>query len=187
MVEPKIIPHRRATAEQCTGSVLEIGAGTGANLEYLSNAKQITLSEPDKYMRRKLEPLATSSTIPVDLVSHPGESLPFKDNTFDSVLTTLVLCMVEDVDKVIKEALRVLKPGGRYYFYEHVIAKRQAGKLLQKILDPAWKWGTTGCHLQRDLIKNIRNHSYSKICLREFPFSLGLPIVIPNIIGYVEK
>ena len=187
MVEPKIIPHRKATAGKCTGSVLEIGAGTGANLEYLSGAEQITFSEPDRYMRRKLEPLVASSPIPVEVIPNPGESLPFKDNTFDSVLTTLVLCMVKDVDKVTKEAFRVLKPGGRYYFYEHVAAKRPAGRLLQRTLGPTWKWGTTGCHLQRDLRQNIEDLSYSKIYLREFQFSLGIPIVIPNIIGYVEK
>ena len=187
VVEPKVVPHRKLTAGMCTGSVLEIGAGTGANLEYLNRANKITLSEPDKYMQRKLEPLATTSSKPVELIENSGEYLPFRDNSFDSVLTTLVLCMVQDVDKVTKEAFRVLKPGGRYYFYEHVGAEKFTGRLLQKILDPVWKWGTTGCHLQRDLIKSIKNLPYSKLCLSKFQFSLGIPIVIPNIIGYVEK
>ncbi len=187
VVESKVLPYRRMTAGRCEGHVLEIGAGTGANLSVLQHTNSITAAEPDRHMRRKLISAARKHNIVVNISTCKGESLSFPDDHFDSVVTTLVLCMVEDVEAVISEAYRVLRPGGRFYFYEHVVSKTSLGKGLQKLLNPFWRWVTTGCHLHRDIKRLLHDSQFQTVSLREFSLSLGIVIRIPNIVGYAVK
>ena len=187
VVESKVLPYRRMTAGRCEGHVLEIGAGTGANLSVLQHTSSITAVEPDRHMRRKLLSTARKHNVVVNISSCKGEGLSFPDDHFDSVFTTLVLCMVEDVEAVISEAYRVLKPGGRFYFYEHVVSKAPIAKGLQKLLNPFWRWATTGCHLHRDIKRHLHGSQFQTVNLREFSLSLGVVIRIPNIVGYAVK
>ena len=112
-----------------------------------------------------------------------GENLPFADASFDTVVTTLVLCMVNDADAVVREARRVLKPGGAFLFYEHVVSPRQSGRWWQDKLNPLWKCLTTGCNLNRDLTASIEDAGFDSVELEAFDLSVGLPITIPNIVG----
>ena len=187
VVESKVLPYRRMTAGRCEGHVLEIGAGTGANLSVLQHTSSITAVEPDRYMRRKLRSTARNHNMLVNISSCKGEGLSFPDDHFDSVFTTLVLCMVDDVEAVISEAYRVLRPGGKFYFYEHVVSKAPLGKGLQKLLNPFWRWVTTGCHLHRDIRRQLNDSQFQTVNLREFSLSLGIVIRIPNIVGYAVK
>ena len=187
VVEYKVLPYRRMTAGRCEGHVLEIGAGTGANLSVLQHTSSITAVEPDRYMRRKLLSTARKYNVLVNISSCKGEDLSFPDNHFDSVFTTLALCMVEDVEAVMSEVYRVLKPGGRFYFYEHVVSKAPLGKCLQKLLNPFWRWMTTGCHLQRDIKHQLLDSQFQTVNLREFSLSVGIVVRIPNIVGYAVK
>jgi len=114
------------------GATIEIGAGTGLNLEHYPEAvTRLVLVEPDKHMRRKLgERLATLGR-DAEVVDAPADALPFPDATFDTAVVTLVLCSVSSQDAALAEIARVLKPDGRFLFIEHVrsddpkIAKRQ--------------------------------------------------------------
>ena len=187
VVEHKIIPYRIATASKCKGDVLEIGAGTGANIDFIAKVDSFSAVEPDAYMRRKLLRTSLKTNLDVNIFDHKGEDLKFPDNSFDSVFTTLVLCMVTDVEKVVSEAYRVLKPGGTFYFYEHVVSDKDFGHFFQKILNPIWKWGSTGCHLDRDIKKNIETVPFKKIVIEEFSLGFPLRISIPNILGYAIK
>jgi ubiquinone/menaquinone biosynthesis C-methylase UbiE len=114
------------------GNVLEVGAGTGLNLaHYPSSVTALTLAEPDTAMLRRLERSATLAHNPATILRAPAEDLPFDDATFDTVVSTLVLCGVDDQPRTVREIRRVLKPGGQLLFIEHVrsgddkLARRQ--------------------------------------------------------------
>ena len=128
VVESKVIPYRQLTAGKSLGDTLEVGSGTGANLPYYVDSKSLTMLEPDIHMTKKLITRVKSSGKDVQIVKSFGENLPFEDNSFDSVVTTLVLCMVKDVEKVVSEIHRVLKPGGKFLFYEHTVAETLPGR-----------------------------------------------------------
>ena len=182
-VEGRVVPYRRRTAGLATGDVLEIGGGTGANLPYYFQASNITFIEPDRHMVRRLRRNIAKQDCDATVVQQAGESLPFADASFDSVVTTLVLCMVNDADAVIREARRVLKPGGVFLFYEHVLSPRASGRWWQQKLNPMWKCFTTGCNLNRDLTASIRSAGFASVELEAFDLSVGLPVTIPNIVG----
>jgi ubiquinone/menaquinone biosynthesis C-methylase UbiE len=117
---------------QAAGNVLEIGGGTGANLvHYGSQVTSLTVTEPDVSMLKRLERHARTMAAPPMVLRAPAEDLPFADDTFDVVVSTLVLCGVDDQPRAIREIRRVLRPDGRLLFFEHVrsrdaaVAKKQ--------------------------------------------------------------
>ena len=113
--------HREALLTGVSGRVVEIGAGTGRNLAfYGDDVDSLTITEPDPHMARKLERRIEEHPRPVELVRAPAEELPFEDGRFDVAVSTLVLCGVEDQSRALGEVRRVLKPGGRLLFIEHV-------------------------------------------------------------------
>ena len=124
-VEHRLVPYRNVTAGLADGQVLEIGGGTGANLSFYPPDVHLTFVEPNVHMARRLRRKASNLDIPVKLLPGFGENLPIRDNTFDSVVTTLVLCMVADVGQVLAEIRRVLKPSGRFLFFEHVVSNQK--------------------------------------------------------------
>ena len=119
-VEPKLVKFRKMTAGTASGKVLEIGAGTGANFTFYKNDTELTILEKNKYMFPKIIDSACKSHIDVTSVRGTSINLPFADNSFDSIVTTLVLCTVDDLEATLSEITRVLKSGGMFYFYEHV-------------------------------------------------------------------
>ena len=183
-VEGRVVPYRRRTAGIAHGDVLEIGGGTGANLPFYPSDASITFIEPDTHMIKRLRRSVAKQGRDATIVQRYGESLPFADGSFDAVVTTLTLCMVRDADAVIQEARRVLKPGGKFFFYEHVVSPRSRGRWLQHKLNPAWKCLTTGCNLDRDLTASIRGAGFASVELEAFDLSVGLPVTIPNIVGH---
>ena len=182
-VEGRVVPFRRRTAGLARGDVLEVGGGTGANLPFYPPEATVTFIEPDPYMARRLRGHILSQRRQASIVQQVGESLPFADASFDTVVTTLVLCMVHDADAVVREVRRVLKPGGVFLFYEHVISPRPRGQWWQNKLNPVWKCLTTGCNLDRDLTGSIEQAGFATVEVEHFDLSVGLPITIPNIVG----
>ena len=135
------------------GEVLEIGAGTGANLAYYpSNDVRLLLSEPDVAMRKQLEKkVALIQRNDICLTSLQAENLPLDDNRFDYVIASLVCCSVANIDLSLAEIYRVLKPGGRYLFIEHVAAKTDSkARRWQEWLTPLWRKFAGNCHLNRE-------------------------------------
>ncbi len=136
------------------GKVLEVGAGTGLNLaHYPETVERLVLAEPDPHMRNKLEkrvetrPRRCGDTSVIDA---GAEYLPFPDERFDAVVATLVLCSVEDPDAAASEIHRVLKPGGRLVFIEHVGGREPRIARRQRRIEPVWKRVAANCHLTRD-------------------------------------
>lgn len=131
------------------GEVLDIGAGTGVNLQYFAEASRVVASEPDPAMRRRLERKLGQARVPAEVRGDPAESLSEPDGRFDAVVFTLVLCTVADPDCALGEARRVLKPGGRLVVLEHVRGDGQLA-VWQDRLDPLWSRVIAGCHPNRD-------------------------------------
>jgi ubiquinone/menaquinone biosynthesis C-methylase UbiE len=124
--------RREALLADASGDVLEIGGGTGLNLPHYGPAVQtLTVTEPDRHMLGRLERRAGGLARPVTVLRAPAEDLPFDDDTFDVAVSTVVLCSVDDQPRALRELLRVLRPGGRLLFVEHVrsddpsLARRQ--------------------------------------------------------------
>ena len=112
---------RQSLLAGAAGHVLEIGAGTGANLAfYDGNVESLVVTEPEPPMLRRLQRTAREHAPLAQVLRAPAEDLPFEDGTFDTVVSTLVLCGVDDQPRALREARRVLRPGGRLLFLEHV-------------------------------------------------------------------
>ena len=147
---------------QASGRTLEVGAGTGVNLEHYPEAvTELVLTEPDTHMakrlRRKLEadPPAVGS---VRLLETGIETLPFDAGSFDTVVSTLVLCTVPDPELAMAELRRVLKPGGRLIYMEHVRDGHGSRRgRVQDLLERPWGFFLGGCHPNRDTGRMIRD------------------------------
>src|SRR5215218_4936942 len=147
---------RRRALAGARGETLEIGAGTGLNHDlYPPAVSALTLTEPFEPMARQLRDKAASLAIPVAVVEAPAEALPFADDSFDTVTLTLVLCTVPDPDRALAEIARVLKPGGRFLFLEHVRADEPGLARWQDRLHGPWYVFGHGCHCNRDTLTAI--------------------------------
>jgi ubiquinone/menaquinone biosynthesis C-methylase UbiE len=111
---------RKSLLAEAHGRVLEIGGGTGANLPHYNGIDSLVITEPEPPMLRRLERKACEHETLAKVLRAPAEDLPFEDDTFDTVVSTLVLCGVDDQPRALREARRVLRPGGRLLFLEHV-------------------------------------------------------------------
>lgn len=147
---------RRLALAPASGRTIEIGAGTGANLDLYPDAvSELVLSEPDPNMMRFLRPKAAAAGREVEIVEAPAESLPYPDDSFDTVAFTLVLCTVPDPAAALLEAARVLRPGGRLVFIEHVRSSEAGLARWQDRLEQPWRFVGDGCHCNRDTIATI--------------------------------
>jgi ubiquinone/menaquinone biosynthesis C-methylase UbiE len=143
---------RRDLLGELHGEVVEIGAGTGANLEaYGPEVTRLTLLEPSEPMARRLrEHLARFHPgAEVEVLSAPAEALPLPDASVDVAVSTLVLCTVRDLDRALSEVERVLRPAGRLVLLEHV-AGEGGTATLQRVLRRPWRAIGQGCNLDRD-------------------------------------
>jgi SAM-dependent methyltransferase len=144
---------RTRVAGGATGRVLEIGAGTGFNFPYYSPEASVVASEPDPEMRRRAEPRAREHGI--ELLAGPAEHLPFPDASFDTIVSTGVLCAVDDPVRTMSEVRRVLKSGGTIRFSEHVRAEGAGRRAMQRTLDPI-HYRLFRCHIGRDTLRLMR-------------------------------
>jgi ubiquinone/menaquinone biosynthesis C-methylase UbiE len=147
--------RRSALLARAGGRVLEVGAGTGLNLEHYPPGVELVLSEPEAPMLDRLRARAALHDPPPAVVAAPAERLPFGDASFDTVVTTLVLCTVDDLDGALRELRRVLAPGGRLLFLEHVRAADARTARLQDLLEPLWRRAACGCHPNRATLAAI--------------------------------
>jgi ubiquinone/menaquinone biosynthesis C-methylase UbiE len=142
--------RRRALLAGAAGRVLELGAGTGLNLPHYPPAvRELVLSEPEPAMRAVLERRVARSRRPARVLDAPAEALPFPDDAFDAVVSTMVLCTVGDVAAAIAETRRVLRPGGRLLFVEHVRAASPRLARWQDRLAGPWAAFAQGCRCNR--------------------------------------
>lgn len=161
-----------------TGRVLEIGGGTGANLpHYGPGVTELVVAEPDEAMARRIERRPRGHRIPVRVVRARAERLPFESASFDRVVSTLVLCSVDDPGRTLAEIRRVLKPQGRLLFLEHVRSEDPAIARWQDRLRRPWAWLGGGCQCNRPTVDAVRAAGFSIDELR-----LGSPPLAPAIV-----
>lgn len=169
------------------GRVLEIGAGTGASFPYYSeDVTEVSAVEPDPFMLPRARKRAEEVDKPIEVHHAPAEELPFDDGTFDTAISTLVLCSVSDPQKALSEIKRVLKPGGQLRVYEHVRYESDFGGFWQDLITPAWKWFGAGCHPNRDTGSAITEAGFKFDSLRRLNTVPPVPPMVfvrPHIIG----
>jgi ubiquinone/menaquinone biosynthesis C-methylase UbiE len=160
-LEQGVLGERRAgLLADLGGEVLDVGAGTGANLPHFRAASRVVAAEPDPAMRRRLAAKLAGATVPAELTGDAAEALRQPDASFDAVVFTQVLCTVTDPDQALAEARRVLRPGGQLIVLEHV---RGSGSLArwQDRLTPLWSRLIPGCHLGRDTAAAIEQAGFT--------------------------
>ena len=143
------------------GETLEIGAGTGLNLPRYRTPRRVVVTEPEPSMLRHLERRPHPAGVPVLVGAASGDALPFPDHSFDTVVSTLVLCSVDSPSRVLAEVRRVLRPGGRYVFLEHGGSHDPRLARWQRRLEPVWKHLAGGCHLTRDATQLVEAGGFS--------------------------
>lgn len=157
----KLHQVRKNIVSQAKGRVLEIGSGTGVNFPYYSPEVQVDAVEPDPMMRNKsLERL--NKLNPHSITTHlaGAERLPFPDDTFDTVIGTLVFCTIPEPEKALEELYRVSKPGAALYLFEHVKVNHPMAARAQEKLTPIWKKICDGCHLDRETLKLVQQSEW---------------------------
>ncbi|QMS85584.1 class I SAM-dependent methyltransferase [Candidatus Xianfuyuplasma coldseepsis] len=148
---------RQKLLQEACGTVLEIGAGTGVNVKYYQptciDELIITDQKVGKHLKQKHQPH-------ISFKEARAEHLPFDDNTFDTVVHTLVFCCVNDVDQGLQEVKRVLKPDGKLLFIEHVLPHKQGLRRLFRSINPLWRLFSSGCSLTKDFKKSLNENGF---------------------------
>jgi len=178
---------RAQLLQQASGRTLEIGSGTGINLEhYPHSLHELTLAEPEPAMRTRLEQRLARSGRQAKILDAPAESLPFADGSLDTVISTLVLCTVDEPDLALHEIARVLSPGGQLLFIEHVRSSSPRLARWQDRLHTPWQRFAAGCRCNRATAQSMTasglETDYREVSWRGVP-----PIVRPLIVGQAHS
>lgn len=176
--------RQAAVLGSLTGTVLEIGAGTGANFGYFRPDIRWLGLEPDPGRRRKLAAVAAAHGQHAPVIAAAAERIPLADASVDAVAATLVLCSVDDQDQVLAEVRRVLRPGGRFAFFEHVAAPRGTwSRRLQRCVAPLTRRLDAGCDPARDTGRAIGAAGFREVQARWYSRRAALGIYGPCLGG----
>ncbi|MEQ1573212.1 MAG: class I SAM-dependent methyltransferase [Vicinamibacterales bacterium] len=176
--------HRRTLLGTAAGRVIEIGAGTGANLPFYGDAvSDLVMCEPAEPMARRLARKLVPSGRHISVVRAPAESLPFENASFDVAISTLVLCTVGDPQRALAELRRVLKPGGRLLFVEHVRAEEPRLARWQDRLNFLQKRIGQGCNCNRDTVASIAASGFTVTNIARDRLNKVPPIIRPLVVG----
>jgi SAM-dependent methyltransferase len=156
------------------GTIVEIGPGTGTNFQYYPRGVRWIGVEPNPYMHPYLRRAGNAAGIEVVVRQNHAENMDLADGSADVVVTTAVLCSVHDQARTLQEIRRVLKPGGRFVFLEHVGADRTTSlRRVQGLVRPFWRCIADGCDLARDTGKAIIEAGFKPIDFESFTLPLG--------------
>jgi ubiquinone/menaquinone biosynthesis C-methylase UbiE len=175
--------ERAALLRGVARRVLEIGGGTGVNLQYYGPDVDITVTEPEAPMLSRLQRRARQVRPDAMVMQAPAEDLPFDDDTFDAVVTTLTLCTVPDQGAVLREVNRVLRPGGQLVFLEHVRSDDAKVARLQDRVNGLNKLVAHGCNCNRATLEALRDAGFTIDRLRRTDLPKAPPFVRPLVVG----
>jgi ubiquinone/menaquinone biosynthesis C-methylase UbiE len=186
--EAGLAAHRRALLSRASGRVIEIGGGTGANLPFYGNGvTELVLTEPEEPMARRLERRLRGYRVPARVERAPAERLPLESDSFDCAVSTLVLCTVADPARALAELRRVLRPGGRLLFIEHVRSDDPRLARWQDRLRRPWSWVGHGCQPNRSTVDAIREAGFSVRELRSERLPKLPRIVSPLVVSVAAR
>jgi ubiquinone/menaquinone biosynthesis C-methylase UbiE len=180
----QVMKLRSQLVPRATGTVLEVGMGSGINLQFY-NATKVNLVyglEPSEGMRRKAQNNLAASPVSVTWLDLPGEKIPLAGNSVDTVLLTFTLCTIPGWHAALQQMKRVLKPGGELLFVEHGESPDATTRKWQHRITPGWKLFAGGCHLNRDIAAMIQDAGFEITELN----NLYIPGA-PKIAGYIYK
>ncbi len=180
--------HRASLMAYAGGDVLEIGGGTGVNLTlYGEPVRSLTITEPEAPMVRRLQQRVDQLRPDAKLVQAPAEHLPFPDESFDVAVSTLVLCTVGDQPQALRELRRVLRPGGRLLFMEHVRAEDPRVARWQDRLVGLNTRLLCGCHCNRATLDALRSEGFGVSQVQHDRIPGAPPHLRPLIVGVAEN
>ncbi|MGI9335930.1 MAG: class I SAM-dependent methyltransferase [Gammaproteobacteria bacterium] len=153
-------------------AVVELGAGVGANFGYFEAGTHVTAIEPNPHMHRRLRRKARACAIELDIVHDCAETIPLPDHSVEAVICTLVLCTVDDPARTLQQVRRILKPGGRFLFLEHVAAAQgHWRRRLQNAVHRPWRYVFEGCNTNRDTGAVIRSAGFRHVTMETYTMS----------------
>ena len=175
---------RREVLSAASGRTVDLGAGTGVNVELFGDAiDELVLVEPDPHMAVRLRRRVAASGAEAEIVEAPAERLPFEDASFDTAVFTLVLCTVPDPAAALAETARILRPGGRMLFVEHVRSEDPRQARWQDRLERPWGLFANGCHPNRDTVALIEASALELEEVESGRLPKSFPIVRPMVRG----
>lgn len=168
-LEWNLRPRKRRVFSGLPREVVEIGPGVGANLRYLPAGGALVAIEPNRYMHGRLRAAARRHSVRLDLHERTAEQTGLPDHSVDSVISSLVLCSVQDPVAVLTEIRRILRPGGTFRFVEHVVARSGTPtRAAQRILRRPWAWTFEGCSCERDLEHSVRAAGFESVTVDRY-------------------
>jgi ubiquinone/menaquinone biosynthesis C-methylase UbiE len=177
---------RRALLEQARGRVLEIGVGTGLSLPHYPPVDELVATDPSEPMLRRARRRSADAGREVVFVKAPAEQLPFEDDSFDTVISMVVLCTVQDQRLALQEIRRVLRPTGQFLFSEHVRSEDPKRARWQDRLEPVWGAVANGCHPNRRTLDAISEAGFDVSAVEEGELP-GVPALVrPYVSGRAE-
>jgi len=168
-------------------TVVELGPGSGANFRYYPRGTRVIAVEPNPAMHRRMHAQARRYGIEIDLRHAGAEGMEVESGSAELVVSTLVLCTVRDPDRAVSEVKRILAPGGRFAFLEHVAA--EPGTRLRRVqegLRRPWAWLGEGCQLDRDTAATIEGAGFTHLELERFDGPKRTPVE-PHIAGFANR
>jgi len=160
---PKPIQRiRESMVPLAQGTVLEIGVGSGVNFPLYDPMKvsKVFALEPNPGMVRRAEEQGRRTKLDIEFLALPGERIPLAESSVDTVVSTFTLCTIPGVVDAIQGIARVLKPGGKFIFFEHGLAPDPPVRRWQERTEPFFQWAFEGCHVTRDIPSLIREGGF---------------------------
>lgn len=187
-VDRLLRPLKQVLFRDLPATVLELGPGVGANLRYLPTGSRLIAVEPNPAMHARLRARAARADIELELHPTVAERIDLPDGSVDAVISSLVLCTVPDPAGALSEVLRVLRPGGRYAFLEHVGAPGgTALRGLQRAVRRPWGWFFEGCSCERDLRSVIEAAGFDRAEITDHRMPGPFLPAAPQISGVATK
>lgn len=183
----EVADYKRRLLGPLKGTIVELGPGAGANFAYFeASAVNWIGVEPNLFMHGALLHEAQKHGVHGELRAATAEATGLPDACADAVVSTHVMCSVDDSMAAYHEVLRLLRPGGVFVFVDHVgAAKGSLLRRLQRVIRPAWRAVADGCHPDRDLEVSLRAAGFSDLDIDHF--SIAAPVVSPHIAGSAHK
>lgn len=154
--------------------VLEVGVGTGLNVNYYRPDLEITALDSNRSFLQRAEMRARDKKVAATFLEGDIEKLPFQDFSFDSAVTTFLFCQLYRPQLGLRELYRVLKPGGQLLLLEHVRTHGIFGSLMSHLAEPFYR--LTGDHIARDTEVEVAVAGFANVATKPL-FTNGVKII----------